>query len=176
MAEDFGLVYDEYVTRIYRFISLKVPSQEIAEDLCSEVFVRALDEFKRTEVENAQAFLYQIARHIIADHYRQNAHYEVVSLEETSEIIDTVDSVFNQAALASEMDQVKQALISIRDEYQDLIIWRYLDELSIPEIAQITEKSEGNVRVGIHRALGAIKEKLLESPINSHADPVFLKK
>jgi len=171
MADDFGKIYDEYVVRIYRFIVLKVPSQEIAEDLCSEVFVRALNEFKRTEVENEQAFLYQIARHIIADYYRQNARFQVVSLEETHEIIDSTDSVFEQAVLASEMEQIEKALMNVRDEYQDFIIWRYLDEMSIAEIAEITQKSEGSVRVGVHRALAALKDKMLEAPMEKQSEP-----
>ena len=56
------------------------------------------------------------------------------------------------------MEQIKRALVNLRDEYQNFIIWRYLDEMSISEIAQITEKSEGSVRVGVHRALAALKD------------------
>ena len=160
MSEDFGKIYNQYVTKIYRFIFLKVSSQEIAEDLCADVFVDALREFQKAQIENFQAFLYQVAKNTIADYYRDKARFQVISIEETDVIEDGADSVFQQAARNSEMEIVREALLGLSDDYQNLIIWRYLDELSIPEIAQITGKSEGNLRVGIHRALYALKGRL----------------
>ena len=74
------------------------------------------------------------------------------------------------------MEQIKRALVNLRDEYQNFIIWRYLDEMSISEIAQITEKSEGSVRVGVHRALAALKDKMLENPGENHPEAVFAEK
>jgi RNA polymerase sigma-70 factor (ECF subfamily) len=53
-------------------------------------------------------------------------------------------------------------LVKIKEEYQDVIIWYYVDELSVPEIAQIMDKSPGAVRVLIHRALKTLKDHLEE--------------
>lgn len=161
MSEDFGQIYDQYVTRIYRFIFLKVSSQEIAEDLCSEVFVRTLKKSQETSIANMQAFLYRVARHVVADHYRQETKVRIVSLEETEEIGPFADSLIDEVILHSEMEEVRKALALLHDDYQNLIIWRYLDELSIPEIAQIEEKSEGSVRIGLHRALGSLRSKMV---------------
>lgn len=160
MSEEFGIIYDQYVTKIYRFIVLKVSSPEVAEDLCSEVFVRALNQFQNKEIENIQAFLYQIARNMVADHYREKVRFQMISLENAGELVDAGDSALEQAHISSEMDAVREALATLSDEYQNLVIWRYLDELTIPEIAQVTGKSEGNVRVGVHRALQALKAKM----------------
>jgi RNA polymerase sigma-70 factor, ECF subfamily len=161
MSEDFGHIYDQHVTRIYRFIFLKVPSREIAEDICSDVFVRALREFENSSIENTQAFLYQIARHTIADYYRDASKIHIVPLDETSESGPFEDSLLEEIVVRSEMEEVRKALLQLHDEYQNLIIWRYLDELSIPEIAQIEGKSEGSVRIGLHRALGSLRGKLI---------------
>ena len=160
MGEDFDKIYNQYVTRIYRFIFLKVSSQETAEDLCSDVFMDVFHEFQKTQIENTQAFLYQIAKNTIADYYRKKPRFQVISIEETEEIIDTRESVFRKAEINSDMETVKKALRSLSDDHQNLLIWRYLDELSMPEIAQITGKSEGSLRVGIHRALHTLKEKM----------------
>jgi len=65
--------------------------------------------------------------------------------------------------LSLEMDRIQKALATMQDDYQNLIIWRYLDELSMAEIAQITGKTEENVRVGIHRALQALKGKIVSA-------------
>ena len=161
IRDNFSKIYDQYVTKIYRFIYLKVSSQEVAEDLSSEVFMRTWETYRSesAKIENIQAYLYQIARNIVADHYRTRK-IKIVSVEETVEIIDEADTLQDQALVSMEMDRVQKALATIQDDYQNLIIWRYLDELSVPEIAQITGKTEENVRVGIHRALQALKGKV----------------
>ena len=158
----FSEIYDQYVKKIYRFIYLKVSSVETAEDLSSEVFLRLYKHIQDSKpvIENPQAFLYQIARNVIADHYR-GQKVQLVSIEKTFiEIEDIGDPTQEQAETSIEMDRIKQALTQINDDYQDLIIWRYIDELTVPEIAQITGKTEENVRVGVHRALLALREKV----------------
>ena len=159
----FSEIYDQYVAKIYRFIYLKVSTQEIAEDLSSEVFLRLYRHVQKNNpaIENAQAFLYQIARNVVADHYR-GRKVTVVSIEKTTiEIEDIGEKTREQAEVSLEMDRIRQALSELQDDYQNLIIWKYLDELSVPEIAQITGKTEDNVRVGVHRALQALKGKVL---------------
>jgi RNA polymerase sigma-70 factor, ECF subfamily len=161
IQDNFSKIYDQYVTKIYRFIYLKVSSQEVAEDLSSEVFMRTWEIYRSesSKIENIQAYLYQVARNIVADHYRARK-VRIVSVEETVDIVDSADSLQDQAVLSMEMDRIQKALTAIQDDYQDLIIWRYLDELSVPEIAEITGKSEGSIRVGVSRALEALRSKM----------------
>ena len=162
--EKFGKIYDSYNAKIYRFIYLKVSSQEIAEDLASEVFMRAWESFQeqirnpKSEIRNIQAYIYQIARNVIADHYKANK-VKTIAVEEIIEIADSKDPTEKKAVVNMEMDRVQKALLTLNDDYQNLIIWRYLDELSFSEIAQITGKTEDNVRVGVHRALQALKAR-----------------
>lgn len=158
--DEFSLIYDQHITKIYRFIFLKVSSREIAEDLSSEVFTRTWTEFNKQEIKNIQAFLYGVARNLIADHYRVQGRIKIVSVEATFDIQDEQDDLQEQANLSSDMEMVQKALSDLKDDYQNLIIWRYLEELSVPEIAEITGKSEENVRVGVHRALQSLKGKL----------------
>ncbi len=55
----FSKIYDQYINKIYRFVFLKVSSQEIAEDLTSETFLKTWESFKNgTRIENPQAFLF----------------------------------------------------------------------------------------------------------------------
>ena len=62
--------------------------------------------------------------------------------------------------IQSDMERVKAALVSTNDDYREVIVWYYLDELKVPEIAKILDKSEPTVRVLIHRALHALKDEL----------------
>lgn len=166
IREEFSKIYDRYIPKIYRFIYLKVDSQETAEDLCSEVFLRTWKQFSNgNKIINIQAFLYQIARNIIADHYRSKQQRVTISIEETEgQFLDPADPPQEQVSQSLEMERVRKALQALSDDYQDLIIWRYIDDLSISEIAQISGKSQESVRVGIHRALKNLKKHLESQP------------
>jgi len=156
----FSSIYDKYVNKIYRFIFIKVSSQEIAEDLCSETFLRGWQVFKeRRDIENPPAFLYQIARNLIIDHYREKGKAKIVSAE-YSQIIDPKTDLEEKAISSSDFDNIRQALAGLKEDYQTVIIWHYLDDLSVPEIAKILDKSEGAVRVSLHRALKTLKNNL----------------
>ena len=156
----FSSIYDKYVDKIYRFIFIKVSSQEIAEDLCSETFLRGWQVFKeREDIENPPAFLYQIARNLIIDHYREKGKAKIVSAEYTP-IVDPREDLEEKANLSSDLEEVRLSLANLKGDYQDVIIYRYLDELSVPEIAKILNKSEGTIRVTLHRALKALKNEL----------------
>ena len=157
----FTQIYDDYVDRIYRFIFFKVGSEEIAQDLCSETFLRGWQSFKskKQEIDNPQAFLYQIARNLVIDHYREKAKTQTVSADYVS-IADPGQDLEEQALSRSDLDTVRLALFDLKDNYQEIVVWHYVDDLSIPEISKMLKKSEGAVRVMLHRALKSLKNKV----------------
>ena len=163
LRKNYSEIYDKYVKKIYRFVLLKVNSAEIAEDLTSEVFMRGWQSFKGQgpdKIDNLQAFLYQIARNLLADHYRQETKAQLVSVEYAPLLPDARQDLEEMSFIQSDMERVKAALVNINDDYREVIVWYYLDELKVPEIAKILDKSEPTVRVLIHRALHALKEEL----------------
>ena len=162
--KEFSKIYDKYIDKIYRFIFLKVSSQEIAQDLCSETFIRGWQAFqaKSKEIKNPQAFLYQIARNIVIDHYREKGKAQIISPEYIS-INDPSQNLEEKAMLSSDIDGVKQALTGLNDDYQNVIIWHYLDDLSISEVAKLLDRTESTTRVLLHRALKALREKVQEA-------------
>lgn len=159
----FSKIYDQYIKNIYRFIFLKVNSQEIAQDLCSETFLRGWESFKQNKIENPQAFLYRIARNLVTDFYREKGKTRIISAEYT-QIIDPRQDLEEKTLLNSDLDTVKTALTNLKDEYQTVIIWHYLDDLPLPEIAKILDKSEKTTRVMLHRALKSLKNELKKNP------------
>ncbi len=162
----FGKIYDQYVEKIYRFVFLKVSSQEIAEDLTSKVFLKGWEAFRKTEnkgenkIDNPQAFLYQIARNSVIDHYREKGRTRIISTELTPQMADPRTNLEEAAKTSSDLEIVKQAMQNLKGDYQEVIIWHYLDDLSISEIAKVLNKQEGAVRVMLHRALKALKNEL----------------
>ena len=157
----FSKIYDKHIDKIYRFIFLKVSSQEVAQDICSETFSRGWKKYKTTnnKIENIQAFLYQIARNLIIDHYREKGRTQIVPPESVI-IIDQKQNLEKDAMLASDVNEVRIAMTSLKDDYQNVIIWHYLDDLSIKETAKLLDRTEEATRVLLHRALKTLREQL----------------
>ena len=159
--EIFSQLYDQYVNKIYRFIFLKVNSQEIAEDLCSETFLKGWQKFRENsqEIENPQAFLYQIARNLVIDHYREKGKVQFVSAD-CVPLNDPKIDLEEKAINTSDLETIRTVLKGLKAEYQDVVIWHYIDDLSIKEIAELTKNTEGAVRVNLHRALKSLKNRI----------------
>lgn len=159
----FVWFYDQYAPQVYRFILLKTSSVQDSEDLCSEVFFRFWKQVstEAAKVKNPRGFMYQIARNLVVDYYRKKSKTELIINQEQENKIANISSreadLGQKAVLISDMTQMKQALSKIKPKYQDLIIWHYLDDFSIREIAQILDKPENTVRVQVHRALKTLK-------------------
>lgn len=166
--KEFGKIYDKYIEKIYRFVFLKVNCKETAQDICSDTFLRGWENFKRVEfkIENPQAFLYTIARNLVTDHYRQKGRIKMISPENVP-ITDPSQNLEEKAMINSEVDQVKAVLADLRDDYQNVIIWHYLEDLPITEVAKMMEKSEEATRVTLHRALKTLKNNCNKKEISS---------
>lgn len=163
--EAFGQLYDFYAPKIFRFVRLKVGSQVLAEDLTSESFLRIWEYLKKEEKEieeSFQALLYKIARNLLVDHYKRKSSQEILMDDDFRDFL-LKQPARDEIVLKESAEEIHKALVQIKDEYQNVIIWYYIDELSVPEIAKIMDKSQGAVRVLIHRALKALKVRLEEA-------------
>jgi len=161
--EQFSIIYDEYIEKIYRFVYLKVNSTEIAQDITSKVFLNGWESYnKNQEIKNIGAFLYRIARNMTFDYYREKGRTKFVSIDLDSQVIDPRENIHQKAALNADIELVKSAINNVKGDYQDVLIWHYLDDISINEIAEILDKPAGTVRVTLHRGLKALKDKLVD--------------
>ncbi|MBP6942935.1 MAG: RNA polymerase sigma factor [Candidatus Buchananbacteria bacterium] len=159
--EAFGQFYDQYATRIYRFIFFKVSSESDAQDLTADVFLRLWNYLKDgREVANLNALVYQIARNAVIDFYRQRQRRadNELQLDSTERALGLKIDPHEAHIQKSLLDAVSAGLTNLKDEYSEVIVLRYLDGLSHREIAQALNKSTGTVRVLLHRALRALRE------------------
>jgi RNA polymerase sigma-70 factor (ECF subfamily) len=161
-TEQFSLIYDQYIEKIYRFVYLKVSSQEIAEDITSKVFLRGWERFQKgpDKIDNTGAFLYQVARNSVIDYYREKGRANMVSPENVPEITDNKVNLQEKAILGSDIEIVKSAISKLKQDYQDVVIWHYLDGMDVSEIALAMDKPVGTIRVMLHRGLKALREEL----------------
>src|SRR3989344_7851579 len=103
LKETFSKIYDQWVGKIYRFVFLKVNSEAMAQDITSETFTRCWECFKNGDtINNPSAFLYQIARNLVVDFYRQKGKTQIVSVENTL-LADPNNDFAKNAVLASDI-------------------------------------------------------------------------
>ena len=162
--KEFSSIYDKYIEKIYRFTFLKVNSKEIAEDITSDTFLKGWEAYQKSQnqIKNPQAFLYKIANNLIIDYYRIKGRTDIVSTE-NKRISDPRINIEKKAKLSSDMDNIRIALSSLNQDYQNVIIWHYLDGIQVKEIAEIMDRSESATRVLLHRALKSLKKQVNEN-------------
>ena len=167
--EAFARLYDRYVEAIYRFVYLKLPSREDAQDITAETFTKAWQYLnEQHEVVHIRALLYRIARNLIADFFRSQKPN--VSLEEL--VTNEVPIASNEGIRVSDRAEfalVVQKLERLKEDFRDVLTLRLIDDLPFQDIADILEKKPGNVRVIYHRALKALKE--LDQPTTHEPRP-----
>lgn len=163
--EAFIKAYNLYIDQIYRFIYFKVGNREEAEDLSSSVFLKTWNYILENSLKDhktLKALLYKISRNLIIDHYRKTRGKETISLDDENgiKIPDRTQNLNDRLELKADLLVLETKLPELKDEYREVIILRFVNELSIKEIADILDKSKGNVRVLIYRSLNALKELL----------------
>lgn len=159
-AHAYGLLYRRYAEPIYKYIRLRVGDDHTAQDLTEVVFLRSYESLKRYRERGLRfsAYLYQVARNLLVDHYRQAS--DTVSIDEVEPAFGdrlTMDERFIQH---EQVELIKQALRRLPEEYQEIIRLRVILDMSTQEAAQWMKKSDGAVRVLLHRALKALRREL----------------
>jgi len=165
-AEAFGRIYDGYVERIYRFVFFRVDDQQTAEDLTSQVFLKAwsnLDRFEFTRTPYI-AWLYTIAHNTVIDHYRTRKVTTALEDVQLSQP-DDAEAVENQIDLTVEMQTIKAAMQSLTEDQQQVLHLRFIEGMSNTEIAQQLGKREGAIRALQMRGLQALAKQLAEKMV-----------
>ena len=165
----FVKTYDLYFDQIYRFVYFKVSIKEDAEDLTSAVFLKTWGYVQDNSIKDyktLKALLYRVARNLVIDHYRKkSSSVEQLSLDVDDSKIDLPDKeqgVHEKMEIAESISLINEKLFELKEEYREIIVMRYVNELSIGEIAEALDKNKGNIRVTLYRALKALREIVKE--------------
>ena len=157
-AEAFGRLYDYYLPAIYRFILLKVSQREEAEDLTHQVFLQAWQNISDFSVKGLpfSSWLYRIARNLVIDRYRKTKPIISIDEEFVSEKLIFRPSL-SEIDDKQDIARIMSALKKLRDIERDVVIMRFVEDLSTKEISITIKKSEGAIKLIQHRALKKIK-------------------
>jgi len=153
-------LYEAYYDKIARYILSHIGDKTEAEDLASEVFMKALQSLKTYEDRGMpmQAWLFRIAHNLIVDYLRKTKKYKVLPIE-TMEIIDESDPV-DTAEINIEIGRVKAAMQNLTEDQREVVRLRFFGGLTSQEVSQILNKSDGAVREMQRASLEKLRQLL----------------
>jgi RNA polymerase sigma-70 factor (ECF subfamily) len=162
-SEAFGVLYDKYFDPIYRFIYLKTRSKVDAEDISHQVFLSAWQRIEKYEFQGFpfSSWLYKIASNAVIDHWRTKKPDVSIDLVKEDFLKDVPD-FHEDVDRKLKIKLVGNAITRLEPDQQNVIIMKFVDELSNKEIAGALDKTEGAIRVIQHRALRQLKKTLEE--------------
>ena len=158
----FGLLYERYLPKIYSYVFHRTGNTHDAEDLTAKVFQRALRHISNYVDKGVpfQAWLYRIAHNLVANWHRDQGRRKIIALDDyvahslRSEAPDRVTEE-NQ-----EQEQLMQAVRRLPEDRQQLLLLKFIEQMSNAEIGTIMGRTEGAIKSLYHRTLLALREDL----------------
>jgi RNA polymerase sigma-70 factor, ECF subfamily len=153
-------LFEEHYDRIARYIYVRIGDRSEAEDLASDVFLRALESLKKYQERGIpmQAWLYRIAHNLVVDHLRRVTKYKFSPIEEV-EVRDETDPV-STAEINIEMDRVKAAMQNLTEAQREVVQLRFFSGMTSQEVGLILNESDGAVRETQRTALVKLRHLL----------------
>jgi RNA polymerase sigma-70 factor (ECF subfamily) len=162
--EAFGELYERYVDKIYNYTYYRTGNHHDAEDLTAKTFYRALKHMTRYVDRGLpfSAWLYRIAHNLVANWYRDRKRRQVIALDEVSASTHRHHANSGpESALESADDQrfLLRLIRRLSADRQQLVILKFVEQMSNKEIGQIMGRSEGAIKSLYHRTLLALREE-----------------
>jgi RNA polymerase sigma-70 factor (ECF subfamily) len=168
-ADAFGELYDHYFGQIYRFAYSRTRNRDAAEEVTQEVFMKALRAMPRYRPSGHpfSSWLYQISANAIADHFRQQRPQ--ASLDVAMEIVDPSRPVAERVVESAEAARVWAAIDSLPEHQRTAMTLKLGEDLKLAQIAEIMGKSEGAIKLLIHRGMVGVRQRLGVSAVAGEA-------
>jgi len=156
----FRPLYERYYESIFRFIFRRTADGDLAADICSQVFLKALQRLGGYQFRGVpfSAWLFRIASNEVAQHFRQNSQKRTVSVEE-----NTLSEVAEEMEIEGELWEVEdlvQALDTLKPDELTLIELRFFEQRPFKEVAEIMGITESNAKVKTYRILERLKKRM----------------
>ncbi len=161
-ADAFGVLYERYVDRVYNYIYYRTGNVHEAEDLTARVFYRALahmDDYRQRGVPFA-AWLYRIAHNLVANWHRDRSRHRDVRLDDLLGLAEKGDGPERQVEQGEDAAALLTAIRTLPADRQQLLILKFVDEMSNAEIARVMGRSEGAIKSLYHRTLIVLRDEL----------------
>lgn len=164
-VEAFGTLYQRYAERVFRYIAYRVRTPAEAEDLTAQVFLNAWKAIARYKTQEAPflAWLYTIAHNQVINYAKskvQNTAF--TSLDSAHELVDNsrYNSPDERTNKLAEYEELRQAVLNLPSDQQQVIFLRYVEEMGHAEIGQLMGKPEVTIRGILFRAHESLRKYL----------------
>lgn len=163
--QEFEEVYREYADAIYRYLYWQTRDASVASDLTADVFERAWKARYSWTYGKAKPWLYRIARNRLVDYWRK---HKEVSLDDVKGFVpeSNLPGLSESVDLGFLADHLGAALDQLNEEMKSVVVLRFIDELSVKEVAEVLGMTEANVRVVQFRALRKLRGNMKGSHEN----------
>ena len=159
MNNNFTDLYQECVDSIYRFVFFKVSDKDIAWDITQECFLKMWRQIQGgAAIKNDRALLYTIARNSVIDHWRQKGRGQNVALDDVAHILRDDSDLFEDKASQDEIARLLRCVDKLPESQREIVLLRYVDDLSYSEIGRVIGKNTVAARVAAHRAVRSLKK------------------
>lgn len=160
-SEAFGILYERYVTRIFNYIYYRVGNVSDAEDLTERVFTRALRHIGNYSQRGLpfSAWLYRIAHNLVANWHRDSSRRKYVPLDDRLLLSQHFNFPEQELLRSEEQERLIQVIHSLPEERQELLILKFVDDLSNSEIGKVMGRTEGAIKSLYHRTLLSIRDE-----------------
>lgn len=161
-ARACAALYDRHYDAVYRYCYYRLGEGHAAQDVTGEVFVRMVEKLDtfRPRGRPLLAWLYTIARNLVTDHYRQQGQANHVPLDEALPLPDNGDGPDRHTDRRLEAECLAAALVHLTEEQRQVILLKFMENLSNAEVAALLGKSEGAIKSLQHRALAALRRAI----------------
>ncbi len=157
--ENFGPLYKKYHEQIFRYVYQRMDDKELAFDIVSQVFMKAMSNIHKFEDRGVPfaAWLFRIAKSEVYQSYRDNVTTRFVNIETThlTDIIDEIDEDENESNIKYLMSILK----NLKESEILLLEMRFFEKRSFKEMGDILALTENNAKVKTFRALKKLKSK-----------------
>lgn len=155
---DFGRLYEANVRKIYDYLYYRTHHRETAEDLTSLAFTKAFEHLD--DVKDGAAFMpwiYRIARNSLIDHWRKVR--PTTDIEDVWDILKAGGDIIRDIDARDRLAQVEKLISTLPAAQREIVLLRVWDGFSHAEIASMTGKKEGAVKVAYSRAISELRKK-----------------
>ena len=158
-AAAFAEFYEQYLPKVFNYISYRVTDKYMAEDLTSVVFEKALTKFKSFDAEKASfsTWLFTIAHHTVIDHYRLRTKEQGLEKEKVVFIAAEYTSIEEEAVKTEEFKKLRSCLSQLNKTEQEIISLKFGGEMTNRQIARMLGISESNVGIIIYRTIRKLR-------------------
>lgn len=164
-AEAFGELYERYVDRIYKYVYYRTGNAADAEDLTARIFERAMKHIGNYQDQGVpfSAWLYRIAHNLVANWHRDRSKRKFVSIDDVSQWVMSDHGPEFATQLMQDKEALLEAIGHLPHDRQELLIFKFVEQLSNAEIGEIMGRSEGAIKSLYHRTLLSLRDYMLDS-------------